>query len=122
MNNLKAYKSIKELFDKIKWNILNKFDIPLPIIRFYLRNHFYFEDEYIVTIGGDEIISIFEYFFTVQEFHFFQNGDVLIQFQGSLDDIQMELLDFLIEEIGFEKFYLNEDCLILKRIINGRSR
>lgn len=122
MNNLKAYKSIKELFDKIKGNILNKFDIPLPIIRFYLRNHFYFEDEYIVTIGGDEIISIFEYFFTVQEFHFFQNGDVLIQFQGSLDDIQMELLDFLIEEIGFEKFYLNEDCLILKRIINGRSR
>lgn len=122
MNNLKAYKSIKELFDKIKGNILNKFDIPLPIIRFYLRNHFYFEDEYIVTIGGDEIISIFEYFFTVQEFHFFRNGDVLIQFQGSLDDIQMELLDFLIEEIGFEKFYLNEDCLILKRIINGRSR
>lgn len=111
---------MKELLDKVKDDNLNRLDIPLPIIRFYCRNHHYFKDEHPVTIGGDEIIFIMEYFFTVNTFHFLQNGDVLIQFQNPLDNTEIELATFIVYEIGFKLLYQQEDVVLIKRIRNGQ--
>ena len=111
---------MKELLDNAKDGNNNRLDIPLPIIRFYCRNHHYFKDEHPVTIGGDEIISIMEYFFTVNTFHFLQNGDVLILFQNPLDKKEIELISFIVNEIGFKLLYQQEDVIVIKRIKNGQ--